>query len=137
MPYFLTTSVELGCAGFPGMPPGNVEGLMLLHRFMGHRLAAAGQLLMPLGACGELNDFVIAGEVRDLDASVAIILDVLSPVLIGFARVAWFDFREDFFRPVFPDADVFRAAGLIDRARMDSLKGHHRKILGLPFKTSF
>ena len=132
MPYFLTASVELGCAGFPGMPPGNVEGLMLLHRFMGHRLAAAGQLLMPLGACGELNDFVIAGEVRDLDASVAIILDVLSPVLIGFARVAWFDFREDFFRPVFPGADVFRAAGLIDRARMDSLKGHHRTILGLP-----
>ncbi len=127
--FFVAVSIELGTPGFPGMPAGNVEGLMILHRCISHRLAAADLLLMPVGAAGELNDAIILCQVRDLAAGVAIIKDTLEPALIRFARIAWFDFRESFFRPVFPDPSEVRPGVLINEARVASLRGRAREIL--------
>lgn len=127
--FFIAVSIELGCPGIPGMPAGNLEGLYILRRFLGHRLAEAEQLLMPVGASGELNDCVFACKVRDLDASVAIIKEALAPVLIISARIAWFDFRESFFRPVFPDLSQVRPGALINEARVASLRGRASEIL--------
>ena len=55
-------------------------------------------------------------------------------MLLPFTRIAWHDYREAFWRPVFPDADVACHAGLIDDARMASLQGRYREILQLPPK---
>ena len=132
--FFVAVSIELGWPGIPGMPAGNVEGLMILHRCISHRLAGADLLLMPVGTAGELNDAIILCQVRHLAASVAIIKDTLEPVLVRFVRIAWFDFREDFYRPVFPGPDEFRSAALIDKARLASLQGRHREILHLSAK---
>lgn len=127
--FFVAVSIELGTPGIPGMPAGNVEGLMILHRCISHRLAAADLLLMPVGTAGELNDAIILCQVRDLDASAAIIRDTLEPVLVRFARIAWFDFRESFYRPVFPDPSEVRSGALITEDRVASLRGRALDIL--------
>lgn len=133
--FLIAVSIELGCPGLPGLPAGNLEGFALLRCFISHRLTEAGQLLMPLGGSGELNDGVMACHVRDLCPSVAIFKEVIGPVLLPFTRRAWHDFREAFWRPVFPDPDVACPAGLIDDARLSRVHGRARQRLKIPAST--
>lgn len=120
--YFLAVSIELGSPGFRGMPEGNVQGLMCLCRFLGYRLTEKELLVTHMGALGTMTDGLLTAQVCDLAESVSIIREVLGPVLIGFCRIAWWDEREDFWRPVFPGPDDFRPGDLISSAQIGGLR---------------
>lgn len=117
--FCIAVCINLGLPSVPGVPAGNQIGRLLLTHSIELRLRDAGQLLQASGSVGVLNDSTFLLNVREVQPSVIIILETMGYVQL-FARIAWRDDREDFWRPVFPEPGAFRPGALIDDALIQS-----------------
>lgn len=96
----------------PLYPPGNLVAPCLLARVLDAALAAEGLNLELCEGGGEFNRSIYALQVHDLHRAARVIVGELKELkLEGFATLAAFDFREEFWRTLHP-----HAGGAIDPA---------------------